>query len=159
MPPIFVRTSPDSRHEGDRRDDLRSVPKADECVATSSVVGLLGKHELGCPARVRLRQAHNGEVLGLSRPEPRRLAHLDLCRNCSVVVSMPPTCGASLGRRSLHVRNELGNLAHSIAIPIAVPNRIEKGAGEECMARALNLIGVWPERLSHPLNSFSPTGS
>src|SRR5262245_11520519 len=41
-------------------------PKADECVATSSVVGLLGKHELGCPARVRLRQAHNGEVLGLS---------------------------------------------------------------------------------------------
>jgi len=26
MPPIFVRTSPDSRHEGDRLDDLR-VPR------------------------------------------------------------------------------------------------------------------------------------
>src|SRR5262250_3628537 len=34
MPPIFVRTSPDSRHEGDRLDDLRSVPGADTEAST-----------------------------------------------------------------------------------------------------------------------------
>ena len=72
---------------------------------------------------------------------------------------MPPTCGASLGRRSLHVRNELGNLAHSIAIPIAVPNRIEKGAGEECMACALNLIAVLAGATLSSIKSFFPTGS
>src|SRR5262249_4716173 len=33
MPPIYVRTSPDSRHEGDRLDDLRSVPGPDSCTA------------------------------------------------------------------------------------------------------------------------------
>ena len=69
---------------------------------------------------------------------------------------MPPTCGASLGRRSLHVRNELGNLAHSIAIPIAVPNRIEKGAGEECMACALNLVGVLAGATLSSIKFFLP---
>jgi len=56
----------------------------------------------------------------------------------------------------LHVRNELGNLAHSIAIPIAVPNRIEKGAGEECMARALNLIGVLAGATLSSIKFFLP---
>jgi hypothetical protein len=56
----------------------------------------------------------------------------------------------------LDVRNELGNLAHSIAIPIAVPNRIEKGAGGECMACALNLMGVLAGATLSSIKFFLP---
>ena len=34
----------------------------------------------------------------VSRPEPRRLAHLDLCRNCSVVVSNAADLRGKLGQ-------------------------------------------------------------
>jgi hypothetical protein len=75
-----------------------------------------------------LRQAlYEGEVLA-SRPKARRLAHPGRCGTAVKLRPEPPACAASLGARHaiLHVCNELEKLDHPIAIPIAVPNRIER---------------------------------
>ena len=65
MPPIFVCTSPDSRHQGDRQDYLRSVPLDEIATAIAAARGDL---------LVALRL---GKVSIVERPESRRAVRYD----------------------------------------------------------------------------------